>query len=142
MTAGAAAKVSAADVQPSHRQGGATRALLTPRSVGATAGFLGTHDLGPGEYISEHYHPYSDKYLFVFDGALVVRVNGEEVEVRADEALLITRGQRHRVENRGAVTARAVFQISPLAPAPSLGHVDTEPVPHPEAAPPRVGGVA
>jgi putative monooxygenase len=73
---------------------------------------------------------------------VVVFLNGEQVELRADEAVLITRGMRNRMENRGTVTARAVFQVSPLAPKPELGHVDTEPVPAPEAGPPRVGGIA
>ena len=33
-----------------------------------------------------------------------------------------------------------VFQIAPLAPSPEVGHVEVEPAPHPDAAPPSVGG--
>ncbi|MFE8993834.1 cupin domain-containing protein [Streptomyces collinus] len=136
----AAAKIALSSVAPSHRQGGSTRALLTPSSVGTTSGFLGHIELAPQESVTEHYHPYSDKYLYLIEGSLVVRVNGEEVCLEQDEALFVTRGQRHRIENRGNVSARVVFQISPLAPRPELGHVDTEPVPHPASAPPKVGG--
>jgi len=134
-------KVALVDVTPSHRQGGSTRALLTPASVGAVSGFMGTIDLAPGEFVSEHYHPYSDKYLYLISGEVVVVLNGDEVEMRADDALLITRGMRNRIVNKGDVPARAVFQIAPLAPKPNLGHVDTEPVPSPDAGPPAVGGL-
>ncbi|WP_371657975.1 cupin domain-containing protein [Streptomyces sp. NBC_00280] len=127
-------------VAPSRRQGGSTRALLTPSSVGTTSGFLGHIELAPKEFITEHYHPFSDKYLYLIEGSVVIRVNGESVRLEQDEALFITRGQRHRIENEGNVPARAVFQIAPLAPRPELGHVDTEPVPHPASAPPKVGG--
>ncbi|MFF7891597.1 cupin domain-containing protein [Streptomyces sp. NPDC007907] len=136
----AAAKIAMSSVAPSHRQGGSTRALLTPSSVGTTSGFLGHIELAPEEAITEHYHPFSDKYLYLIEGSLVVRVDGEEVPLEQNEALFVTRGQRHRIENRGNVSARVVFQISPLAPRPELGHVDTEPVPHPESTPPKVGG--
>ncbi|GGP51287.1 cupin domain-containing protein [Streptomyces abikoensis] len=133
--------IGVADVTPSSRQGGRTRALLTPKSAGATSGFLGTTDLEPGEWVSEHYHPYSDKYLYVVTGSVVVTINGHEAALEEHQAVLITRGQRNRIENRGEVPARFVFQISPLAPRPELGHVDTEPVPNPGEAPPKVGGV-
>ena len=129
------------DVTPSTRQGGRTRALLTPKSAGATDGFLGTLDLEPGERVTEHYHPYSDKYLYVVEGQVIVQVDGEEVSLDTHQALLVTRGRRHRFENRGSTAVRIVFQISPLAPRPELGHVDTESVPHPDEAPPTVGGV-
>ncbi|MFD0468417.1 hypothetical protein ACFQ0B_08990 [Nonomuraea thailandensis] len=46
------------------------------------------------------------------------------------EALHIPIGVRHRVENPGEAQAVAVFHLSPLAPKPSLGHVDTEPLPN------------
>jgi putative monooxygenase len=135
-----AARVTLEDVAPNRRQGGAIRALLTPASVGATSGFLGHLELAPGEFVTEHYHPFSDKFLYVTEGSAVVRVNGEEVPLESDQALLITRGQRNRIENRGEGVLKAVFQIAPLAPRPELGHVDTEPVPHPGCVPPRVGG--
>ncbi|MFI8239128.1 cupin domain-containing protein [Streptomyces sp. NPDC085866] len=135
-----AARIALSSVAPSHRQGGSTRALLTPSSVGTTSGFLGHIELAPQECITEHYHPFSDKFLYLIEGTVVVRVNDQDVSLEQDEALFVTRGQRHRIENRGDVSARLVFQIAPLAPRPELGHVDTEPVPHPQSAPPKVGG--
>jgi len=136
------AKIAMSDVPPSRRQGGSTRALLTPTSVGAISGFMGTVTLEEGERVAECYHPYSDKFVFVVRGSLKFRVNGEDVRVEENEALLVTRGERHSIENVGQSQALAVYQIAPLAPRPELGHVDTEAVPFPDEAPPRVGGTA
>jgi putative monooxygenase len=133
-------KVSASDVPGINRIGGEVRILLSPRTVDATAGFLGTIELAPGEFLAEQYNPYSDKFCYLVRGGVTVRVDGEEIMLAADEALMVRRGQRHRIENRGTEPAFLVFQIAPLAPRPELGHVDTEAVPHPESAPPLVGG--
>jgi putative monooxygenase len=133
-------KVAADDVPGINRLGGEVRILLSPRTVDATAGFLGTIELQPGEFVAEQYNPYSDKFCYLVRGAVSIHVDGEEVVMAADEALMVRRGQRHRIENRGAAPAFLVFQIAPLAPRPELGHVDTEDVPHPESAPPQVGG--
>ena len=132
-------RVAKADVDPTQRQGGSLRALLTPASVGATDAFLGTVDLEPGQSVSELYHPYSDKFLYVVDGEVDIRLNGEHVRLRTEESLMVRRGTRHRFECPEETEARLVFTIAPLAPRPELGHVDTEPVPHPEAGVPRVG---
>ncbi|WP_039820061.1 cupin domain-containing protein [Nocardiopsis halophila] len=134
-----ALKVAQKEVAASRRQGGRVRALLTPASVGATSGFLGTVDLAPGESVSEHYHPYSDKFFYVLEGTVDFRLNGKTVRVEASESLMVRRGTRHQLDHAGGGQARLVFTIAPLAPRPELGHVDTAPPPHPEAEVPRVG---
>lgn len=123
-----AVKVCVADISPNRRRGGDLRVLLGPQTVGSTSGFLGVLVLEPGEHISEHYHPYSEEFLYVTQGELTVRVEGEPVELTADQGLMVPIGQRHRVENRSLRRSVAVFQLCPLAPHPSLGHVDTEPL--------------
>lgn len=127
-------KVSLADIEPNIRRGGALRVVLGPKTVGATTGFMGTLDLAPGEYVSEHYHPYSEEFLYVVRGSMNVRVDGEWITLAANEGLMVPIGVRHRVENNGAEPGFAVFSLGPLAPEPRLGHVDTEPVPNPEVA--------
>src|SRR5207249_11796662 len=119
-------KVAVHEVVANHRRGGDIRVLLSPTTVGATSGFLGVLRLGPGEHVTEHYHPYSEEFVYVVRGRLVVRVDGEPVEMSAGEALLVAIGARHRVENVGDHTAEAVFHLCPLAPRPELGHVDIE----------------
>jgi putative monooxygenase len=133
-------KVSAGEVPGINRIGGEVRILLSPRTVDATAGFMGSVALDAGEFVAEQYNPYSDKFLYLVRGAVTIRVDGEEVALEPDEALMVRRGQRHRIENRGTEPAFLVFQIAPLAPRPELGHVDVEDVPHPESEHPLVGG--
>jgi mannose-6-phosphate isomerase-like protein (cupin superfamily) len=120
-------KVLSFSAVPSNtRRGGDLRTLLTPSTVGASSGFCGAVRLAPGERIAEHYHPYSEESLYVAKGAVQVDLNGEAVDVAAEQAMLVPRRVRHRVRNCGTTEALVVFHLSPLAPCPELGHVDTE----------------
>lgn len=94
---------------------------------------MGVAMLNPGEVITEHYHPYSEEFLYVAQGQLNIRLDGEPLQVSAGESILIPKNVRHRLENNIDVQASVVFFLSPLAPRPELGHVDTEP--YPTAAP-------
>ncbi|HUY45930.1 MAG TPA: cupin domain-containing protein [Streptosporangiaceae bacterium] len=120
------ATVARADVPPNRRRGAEIRVLLGPATVGSTSGFMGVAVLEPGEAIAEHYHPYSEEFLYVASGVIVVDLDGEPVEVASDEALMIPVNVRHRLRNTGTRQAWAVFHLGPLAPRPELGHVDTE----------------
>jgi putative monooxygenase len=122
-------KVALRDIAPNRRRGGDIHVLLGPATVGATAGFFGVLRLAPGEFINEHYHPYSEEFLYVMSGTVVVRLEDEDTTVTAGEGLFIAIGARHRVTNAAAEPAVAAFQLCPLAPRPELGHVDTEPCP-------------
>jgi putative monooxygenase len=135
-------KVAERDVAANRRRGGDIRVLLSPKTVGSTSGFMGTLTLEPGEFVSEHYHPYSEEFLYVVRGQLSVRIERAVlIELCAGEGLMIPIRLRHRVWNPGAAAAQAVFQLSPLAPRPELGHVDTEPPPEDaNVPPPDVGG--
>lgn len=123
-------KVSVDEIAANRRRGGDIRVLLGPATVGSTSGFMGVLTLEPGEFVSEHYHPYSEEFLYLVRGELTVRVDGEPVTLSAGEALMVPINVRHRVENDGGEQALAVFQLGPLAPRPELGHVDTEPLPN------------
>ena len=121
--------LSARDAAPNRARGGDIRVLLGPATVGASSGFLGVLVLEPGERVNEHYHPYSEEFLYVVEGDVVVDLDDVPHPVHADHALLIPIGVRHRVRNTGTQAARVVFHLCPLAPRPELGHVDTEPAP-------------
>lgn len=131
--------ISWADANPNRRRGGDVRVLLSPRTVASTSGFMGMLTLEPGESITEHYHPYSEEFLYVTSGHLHLRIGTEYVELSPDDAAMVPIGVRHRAENRGDETVRAVFHLGPLAPRPDLGHVDTEEPPHSGATHPLVG---
>ncbi|MEV4464769.1 cupin domain-containing protein [Micromonospora echinofusca] len=118
--------VAAADVTPDSRRGGELRVLLGPKTVGSTSGFMGVAALRPGERIAEHYHPYSEEFLYVARGAITVDLDDEPVPLPAGQALFVPRNVRHRLRNTGEEPAEVVFHLGPLAPRPELGHVDTE----------------
>ncbi|BCJ56169.1 hypothetical protein Asp14428_76440 [Actinoplanes sp. NBRC 14428] len=129
-----------ADVPANRRRGGDLRTLLSPATVGSTSGFAGAVRLAPGETVSEHYHPYSEEFLYVVEGELRIDLDGDPRTVRANQTLFVPKGVRHRMVNAGGGPAVAVFFLSPLAPSPELGHVDTEEVAEPSAALSEVGG--
>jgi putative monooxygenase len=133
-----AVKIAAADVPPNRRRGGDIRILLSPKTAGTTSGFMGVLTLEPGEFVSEHYHPYSEEFIVVVRGEVLMRVAGEPVTLGPGESLLVPMTIPHRLENRGPAQAYAVFQLSPLAPRPELGHVDVEPLPRMAAPLPEV----
>ncbi|MFI0349067.1 cupin domain-containing protein [Actinomadura sp. 9N407] len=136
-------RIAERDVAVNRRRGGDIRVLLSPKTVGSTSGFMGTLTLAPGRYVAEHYHPYSEEFLYVVRGRLTGRVDGDRIiELSPGDGVMIPMGMRHRVWNPGTEETFAVFQLSPLAPRPDLGHVDTEPLPPAgDADPvPEVGG--
>jgi putative monooxygenase len=126
------------DTSPNRRRGGDLRALLTPSAVGATSGFMGVAIVQPGERIGEHYHPYSEEFVFVLNGELEVDLDGVAHPLRPNQGLMIPVDMRHRFRNVGDTEARMVFHLGPLAPRPELGHVDTEE--NEDAAPPDPAG--
>jgi len=134
------AKVSAADVEPNRRRGGELRVVLGPKTCGATTGFIGVVTLLPGQFVAEHYHPYSEEFLYVTRGTMNVRVDGRTVQLSAGEGVLVPKNARHRSQNDTTEVAEAVFHLCPLAPRPELGHVDTEELPNAHLPHPVVGG--
>jgi putative monooxygenase len=133
-------KVSADEVAANTKRGGDIRVTLSPKTVGCTSGFGGVVTLEPGDFITEHYHPYSEEFLHVVSGELRMTLDGEPIELAAGDSLLVPIGVRHRLVNSGGTTAKCAFHLSPLAPRPELGHVDTEPAQHPGQSNPDVGG--
>ncbi len=122
------------DVAPNRRRGGDIRTLLSPATVGSTSGFLGTLTLEPGEFVTEHWHPYSEEFLYCVRGGVTARLDGLDHALPAEHGVCVPIGMRHRITNTGDQTAFLVFHLSPLAPRPDLGHVDTEAVLNPDAA--------
>ncbi len=114
------------EVAPDTRRGGDVRTLLSPKSVESTSGFMGVATIEPGDWISEHYHPYSEEFLYVVNGSIVARLDGEPHEVRSGQAIFIPIEVKHRLMNEGDEDAFVVFHLGPLAPRPDMGHVDTE----------------
>jgi putative monooxygenase len=108
------------------RRGGDVRTLLSPKTVGSTSGFMGVATLQAGDRISEHYHPYSEEFIYLATGKITAQLDGEPQELNARESLYIPINVKHRLVNDGDEEAFLVFHLGPLAPEPHLGHVDTE----------------
>lgn len=126
MTAAHPTKVHRSQAVANTRRGGDIRVTLSPRTVGATSGFGGRLHLAAGEAVTEHYHPFSEEFLHVVSGELEMALDGRAVALGPGDSLLVPIGVRHRLVNTGTGPAEAVFHLSPLAPRPELGHVDTE----------------
>jgi putative monooxygenase len=118
--------ITAADVAADTRRGGEVVTLLGPKTAQSTSGFMGVATIGPGERISEHYHPYSEEFIYCVRGVLDAQLDDKSTELKAGQALLIPINMRHRLVNPGSEEAFIVFHLGPLAPDPKLGHVDTE----------------
>jgi putative monooxygenase len=120
-------QIRSVDDQPADtRRGGDVRTLLSPKTVGCTSGFMGVATLAPGDRISEHYHPYSEEFIYVVSGQLDAQLDGKSNQVRARQGLMIPINVKHRLVNDGSEEAFIVFHLGPLAPRPDMGHVDTE----------------
>jgi putative monooxygenase len=135
----AATRISADSVPANTRRGGDIRVTLSPKTVGCTSGFGGVLRLALGEYVTEHMHPFSEEFLHVVQGSLEMTLDGEPVALYRGDSLLVPIGVRHRLVNRDGGPAEVVFHLSPLAPRPELGHVDTEEPLRTDAAGPVVG---
>lgn len=114
------------DIPADRRRGGEVRTLLSPKTVGSTSGFMGIAAIGPGEKINEHYHPYSEEFIYVTEGSISAQLDGVRYTLHACQGLVVPIGVRHRLVNEGEQNASIVFHLGPLAPRPDLGHVDTE----------------
>jgi len=108
------------------RRGGDVRTLLSPKTVGSTSGFMGVATLSPGDGISEHYHPYSEEFIYCVRGTIAADLDDQPRELGEGQAMMVPLNMRHRLRNEGDDDAFIVFHLSPLAPEPPLGHVDTE----------------
>lgn len=114
------------DVAPNTKRGGDVRTLLSPRTVGSKHGYMGVVTIPAQDWVAEHYHPYSEEYLYVVTGSLDARLDGTSHRLTAGQGLLIPINVKHRLTNNGNEDAFVVFFSTPLAPRPELGHVDTE----------------
>lgn len=118
--------VSMDDVPSDTRRGGDLRTLLSPKTVGSHWGFMGVARIAPGDSIAEHYHPYSEEFVFLVQGSLVARIDGDPKDLQAGSAIFIPMLARHKFINESGDEAFMVFHLCPLAPRPPMGHVDTE----------------
>jgi putative monooxygenase len=87
---------------------------------------MGVATIAPGDRVSEHYHPHSEEFLYVVRGTLTAQLDDESFTVPEGSGLFVPMLRKHRLLNEGEDEVFVVFHLSPLAPRPQMGHVDTE----------------
>lgn len=107
-------------------RGGRLQVLLSPQSVGTSAGFLGTFALDPGEVFLKHYHPYSEECFYVVKGEVTIEGDENTIVASQGTGVFVPRNEPHRLRNDGTEETVLVFFCSPLAPSPAEGHVMLE----------------
>jgi putative monooxygenase len=104
-------------------RGGQLHVLLSPQSVGTSAGFLGTLALMPGEVFLKHYHPYSEECFYVVKGQVTIENDESTIVATEGTGVFVPKNEPHRLRNMGLEETVLVFFCSPLAPSPAEGHV-------------------
>lgn len=129
------ATVHRSSVEPlKHQRGGRLQTLLSTKTTGNTAGYLGTFALQPGEVFLKHFHPYSEECFYVITGTVTIENDETDAVIApAGTAVFVPKNEAHRLRNEGTEEVFLVFFCSPLAPSPAEGHVLLE-----EKAPVRV----
>jgi quercetin dioxygenase-like cupin family protein len=118
------ATVHRSSVEPLKQgRGGRLQVLLSTKTTGNTAGFLGTFALSPGEVFLNHYHPYSEECFYVMKGAVTIESNDQTIQAPEGTAVFVPKNAPHRLRNTGSEETLLVFFCSPLAPSPAEGHV-------------------
>lgn len=72
--------------------------------------------LKPGEALGGHYHREVEETFYVLEGQGTFTVNGEDLPVRAGEALRMEPTDRHDIRNDSAAPLKLVFIKYPYLP--------------------------
>ena len=86
--------------------GGIARMVLTSNFLKSME-FFAYAVLPSGKELEEHIDPVEEIY-FILKGGGLMRVGGEEQEVKEGDAIWIPAGDRHSLRNTGAVTTAII----------------------------------
>ena len=115
------------EVASDTRRGGDVRTLLSPKSVGSTSGFMGVATLAAGDWISEHYHPYSEEFIYVVRGAITARARRRATAARHGARAVHPAQREAPAHERGRPRRHSSSSTSARSRrGRTLGHVDTE----------------
>lgn len=102
------------------KDGSEIRELLAHRNSVIRNQSLAEARLPVGGATQEHYHPKAEEIYYITHGAGRMRIEGEEREVKAGDAIAIPPGQRHKLWNTGSEALRLLCCC-----APAYEHEDT-----------------
>jgi mannose-6-phosphate isomerase-like protein (cupin superfamily) len=95
------------------KDGSEIRELLAHRNSSIRNQSLAEARLPVGSSTQEHYHPKAEEIYFITSGTGRIRIEGETRDVRANDAIAIAPGKRHKLWNTGAETLRLLCCCSP-----------------------------
>ena len=102
------------------KDGSEIRELLAHRNSVVRHQSLAEARVPVGGSTVEHYHIKTEEIYYITHGQGRMRIEGEEREVRAGDAVAISPGKKHKLWNTGADTLRLLCCC-----APAYEHSDT-----------------
>ena len=102
------------------KDGSEIRELLAPRNSGLRRQSLAEARVPVGGATTEHYHRQTEEIYYLTHGTGRLRIDGEERDVRAGDAIAIPPGARHKLWNTGTEPLRLLCCC-----APAYEHDDT-----------------
>ena len=102
------------------KDGSEIRELLAYRNSVIRQQSLAEARLPVGGSTEEHYHVRAEEIYYITHGTGWVRIEGEERDVKAGDAIAIPPGRRHKLSNTGDATLRLLCCC-----APAYEHDDT-----------------
>src|SRR5262245_9113855 len=102
------------------KDGSEIRELLAYRNSTIRNQSLAEARLPVGTSTQEHYHPRAEEIYYITNGSGRIRIEGEEQEVKAGDAIAIPPGQKHKLWNTGSEPLRLLCCC-----APAYEHSDT-----------------
>ena len=102
------------------KDGSEIRELLAHRNSAIRNQSLAEARLPIGGSTQEHYHPRTEEIYYLTHGTGRMRIEGQEREVRAGDAIAIPPGKRHKLWNTGGEVLRLLCCC-----APAYEHDDT-----------------
>ena len=102
------------------KDGSEIRELLAHRNSAIRHQSLAEARLPVGCATQEHYHPRAEEIYYITHGTGRIRIEAEERNVKACDAIAIPPGQRHKLWNTGGEVLRLLCCC-----APAYEHADT-----------------
>jgi mannose-6-phosphate isomerase-like protein (cupin superfamily) len=102
------------------KDGSEIRELLAYRNSAIRNQSLAEARLAPGQSTEEHYHRVTEEIYYITHGVGLMRIDAEELPVKAGDAIAIPPGKRHKIWNTGSEMLRLLCCC-----APCYEHEDT-----------------
>jgi mannose-6-phosphate isomerase-like protein (cupin superfamily) len=87
--------------------------LAAPWTIGSQNLWVGLSEVDPGSSSNAHSHERNEEVFYVVQGAGVIEVGSEGVEVGPGSVVVVPPGATHRLVNSGAEVLKVLCSVSP-----------------------------